>query len=185
MRPTPVRCCCTKYSDRTVPKKEFTVFADGYNILHAWTPYHDLLDNDLDSARMRLIEDLTEYHSMTKNKVVLVFDAHKVKSRAQEVEQYKGIQIVYTKPLETADTFIEKTLAAQPTGYRVMVVSNDSMIQKIILGRGGIRVTVAEFMTQLEDGRNFNRRKSTRHKTQEKVKNLVSFEDLLKRFEDK
>lgn len=185
MRPMLARFFYTKYSDRTVAKKHFTVFADGYNILHAWQPYHALLEADFDSARMQLIEDMAEYYSMTKNELILVFDAHKVKSRSQVEEKYKGIKIVYTKPLETADSYIEKTVSRSPVTYRVMVVSNDSMIQQIILGQGGIRVTVAEFMTELEDRRNFIRRKSSRQKIQEKVKNLVSFEDLLNNLEEK
>lgn len=163
-----------------MPKAEFLVFADGYNILHSWEPLSKCIEDDLDIARSNLTEMLAEYHSLTKNRVVLVFDAHKVRGCAQREEQYKGIQIVYTKPFETADLYIERRLLEAPPRYRVMVVSNDSMIQQIILGRGGIRVTVQEFMTALEDQKQTLRRKRMRLNTVNN-QNIVSLEEIIRK----
>ncbi len=159
-------------------KAEFLVFVDGYNLIHAWAPLAARLEEDLDLARAELMEILAEYKSLTGNRVVLVFDAHKVKGRTQHEENYKGIKVVYTKSLETADLYIERKLLDRPPRYRVMVVSNDSMIQQIILGRGGMRMTVQEFMTTLEDQKRTIRRRKKREITVQNT-NLVSIEELL------
>ena len=53
-----------------------------------------------------------------------------------------------------------------------MVVSNDSMIQQIILGRGGMRMTVQEFMTTLEDQKRTIRRRKKREITVQNTKLL-------------
>lgn len=161
-----------------MPSEAFTVYADGYNIIHAWPAYSERIDEDLDLVRNLLIEQMAEYKSLSKNEVTLVFDAHKVKGRSQVEEEYKGIRIVYTKPLETADLYIERALLRSPPKYRVMVVSNDSMIQQIILGRGGIRMTVQEFMTGIEDQKGTLRRNTHRQKTA-KTQNLVSVEEVI------
>lgn len=165
-----------------MPETEFHVYADGYNILHAWPAFHELLEENLEVARNQLIEQMAEYRSLSKNRITVVFDAHKVKGQPQKRERYKGVEIIYTKPLETADLYIEKQMKDRPADYRVMVVSNDSMIQQIILGRGGIRVTVQEFMTTLEDAKNLIRHKNRRRKTP-KMTHLVSLEEMLEDFE--
>jgi predicted RNA-binding protein with PIN domain len=161
-----------------VRKNEFHVFADGYNILHSWPAYGVYLEENLEVARNALIEQMAEYRSLSRNRITLVFDAHKVKGQPQRTEHYKGVEIIYTKPLETADLYIERQLRDKPANYRVIVVSNDSMIQQIILGRGGIRTTVQEFMTTLEDHKNLLRRSAKRRETV-KTTYLVSMEDLL------
>lgn len=159
-----------------MPGETFTVYVDGYNAIHAWKPFAESLD-ELDTARARIMESLVEYQSRTKNEVILVFDAHKVKGQPQRIETYQGITVVYTKPYETADLYIERALRLQPPEYRVMVVSNDSMIQQIILGRGGMRVTVQEFFTQLEDDKRLMRGNGARKKRSQTA--LVSLRDLL------
>lgn len=167
-----------------MPNRELHVYADGYNILHAWPAFRTLLEESLEVARLRLIEQMAEYRSLSRNRITVVFDAHKVKGQPQKFESYKGVDIVYTKPLETADLYIERQLKDRITDYRVMVVSNDSMIQQIILGRGGVRMSVQEFMTTLEDERDLIRHTSRRKKTV-KTTHLVSIEDLLDNIEEK
>ncbi len=52
---------------------------DGYNIIFAWDELNKLAKVDLDAARNQLIHILSNYQGVRRCKVILVFDAYKVK----------------------------------------------------------------------------------------------------------
>ena len=45
------------------------IIIDGYNMLHLVTAYKQILENDLEAARERLIHDLMIYRSNKKDRV--------------------------------------------------------------------------------------------------------------------
>ncbi len=123
------------------------LLVDGYNMIHAWDELRVLSRTDLDSARERLIHRLRNYQGWKKCKVIVVFDAYKVKGNPGSVERLGELYVVYTKEAETADMYIEKTtyaLAKERREHRVRVATSDGMEQMIILGHGAVRVPAAE-----------------------------------------
>ena len=84
------------------------LLVDGYNIIHAWDDLKGLAAQDLDGARLRLMDILSNYQGWRKCHVILVFDAYRVKGNPGSVEKYHNIHVVYTKEAETADMYIEK-----------------------------------------------------------------------------
>ncbi len=123
------------------------LLVDGYNIIHAWDELRVLSRTDLDSARERLIHRLRNYQGWKKCKVIVVFDAYKVKGNPGSVEQLGELYVVYTKEAETADMYIEKTtyaLAKERREHRIRVATSDGMEQMIILGHGAVRMPAAE-----------------------------------------
>ena len=123
------------------------LLVDGYNIIHAWDELRALARQDLDAARERLIHRLRNYQGWTKRKVIVVFDAYKVKGNPGSVERAGDVYTVYTKEAETADMYIEKTtyaLARERRDHRVRVATSDGMEQMIILGHGAVRMPAAE-----------------------------------------
>ena len=123
------------------------LLVDGYNIIHAWDELRSIAREDLDAARERLIHRLRNYQGWTKRKVIVVFDAYKVKGNPGCVERAGDVCIVYTKEAETADMYIEKTtyaLTRERRAHRVRVATSDGMEQMIILGHGAVRMPAAE-----------------------------------------
>ncbi len=123
------------------------LLVDGYNIIHAWDELRALSREDLDSARERLIHRLRNYQGWKRCKVIVVFDAYKVKGSPGSVERLGDLFVVYTKEAETADMYIEKTtyaLTRERREHRVRVATSDGLEQMIILGHGAVRMPAAE-----------------------------------------
>ena len=129
------------------------LLVDGYNIIHAWDGLRALGRKDLDSARERLISRLRNYQGWKRCKVIVVFDAYKVKGNPGSMERLGDLWVVYTKEAETADMYIEKTtyaLAQERKEHRVRVATSDGLEQMIILGHGAVRMPAAELEFEVE-----------------------------------
>lgn len=127
------------------------VLVDGYNIIFAWQELKEKAKTSLDLARNELIQILCNYQGYRRCEVILVFDAYKVKGNKGEVEQVGGISIVYTKEAETADTYIEKTSRVLGKKHKVRVATSDGMEQLIIFGNNAMRVSAAEFYSEVKE----------------------------------
>ncbi len=127
------------------------LLVDGYNIIHAWEDLSSLAREDLDGARVRLMDLLCSYQGWRRCHVILVFDAYKVKGNPGSVEKYHNIHVVYTKEAETADMYIEKTTYEIAREHRVRVATSDALEQVIILGHGAQRISAREFRFELDE----------------------------------
>lgn len=131
----------------TGPRAEF-LLVDGYNIIFSWDVLHHL--QNIDEARERLINMLSNYAAWKQVHVILVFDAYKTKGHSGEVELNSGIHIVYTKEAETADMYIEKSTFQLARSNRVRVATSDRLEQLIILGHGATAVSSLAFLEEVE-----------------------------------
>lgn len=138
-----------EYKAAPVPKGPEYVLVDGYNIIFAWDELKAIARESLDGARERLIHILSNYQGFRKCRLILVFDAYRVKGNPGSAENRDGICIVYTKEAETADTYIERTTHELGREYRVRVATSDGMEQLIILGNGAFRVSAEEFRQEI------------------------------------
>ncbi len=128
------------------------LLVDGYNIIHGVDELRALAREDLDSARERLTGRLRNYQGWKRCKVIVVFDAYKVKGNPGSVERLGDLWVVYTKEAETADMYIEKTtysLSKERREHRVRVATSDGLEQMIILGHGAVRMSAAELEFEL------------------------------------
>lgn len=125
------------------PKKDSYLLVDGYNIIFAWKELKELAENNLESARVSLMETLCNYQGFAGITVILVFDAYRVKGNPGEVSKYKNIHLVYTKEAETADQYIEKTVHRIGKNNNVTVATSDALEQIIIFGAGANRMSAA------------------------------------------
>ena len=101
------------------------LLVDGYNIIFAWDELKKLAAENLDAARKKLCDLLCNYQGYRKCRVILVFDAYKVKGGLGSVEKYHNIYIVYTKEAETADAYIERATYEIGRQHRVRVATSD------------------------------------------------------------
>jgi len=150
------------------------LFVDAYNIINAWSELKELSKMELNMARDRLIEIMAEYQAYTGDKVIIVFDAHLVKGSIGKKEILYGLDIVYTKELETADSFIEKTIHVIGKNKKVRVATNDWVEQQIILGRGATRISARELKIEIENLKNDIKRKNKKKKQNNENKGRLS-----------
>ena len=126
------------------------LLVDGYNIIFAWEDLRELAEKNIDGARTRLMDILSNYQGYKKCRVILVFDAYKVEGNPGEIIKYHNIYVVYTKEAETADQYIEKTVHAIGRKYHVTVATSDGLEQVIILGQGGHRMSAQNLHEEIE-----------------------------------
>ena len=129
--------------------KEY-LLVDGYNIIFAWEDLNELSKINIESARNKLMDRLSNYQGYKKMTLILVFDAYKVKGNPGSVMKYHNIYVVYTKEAETADQYIEKTVHEIGRKYQVTVATSDALEQVIILGQGGNRLSAANLLEEVE-----------------------------------
>ena len=134
-----------KSKPRPIPKGDEYLLVDGYNIIFAWDDLKSLAADNLDSARTALIHRLSNYQGMKQCRLIIVFDAYKVKGNPGSIEKINpNIHVVYTKEAETADTYIERISHDLSKEHRVRVATSDGTEQIIILGNGAYRMSAEE-----------------------------------------
>ena len=133
------------------PRGDEYLLVDGYNILFAWDELKKASEKSLDLARASLIHRLCNYQGFSGVKIILVFDAYRVKKNPGTVEEYGEVSVVYTKEAETADRYIERVSHVLSKENRVRVATSDGSEQMIILGNGALRVPAAAFHKEITD----------------------------------
>lgn len=129
--------------------KEFLII-DGYNIINAWPDLKKISQGSLEEARDVLIDKMVEYRSYTNIEVIVVFDAYRVEGAKIKKEKINGVNVIFTKKNQTADSYIEKKVEQLAKDKRniVKVVTSDWAEQQIVLGSGGIRVLPRELKVE-------------------------------------
>ena len=74
----------------------------------------------------------------------LVFDAYQLKNGVERQEERKNIQVIFTKELETADSYIERKIVELADEYRLYVATSDALEQQTVLAKGAIRISAKE-----------------------------------------
>ena len=123
-------------------EKEY-LLVDGYNIIFAWEDLKALSEINLESARGKLMDVLSNLQGALGCTLILVFDAYRVEGGTREIFRYHNIHVVYTKEAETADQYIEKTVHELGRKYQVTVATSDGLEQVIIMGQGANRLSAA------------------------------------------
>ena len=141
----------TPYTWRPTKREnlEECLLVDGYNIIFAWDELKELAKVNIDGARGRLLDILSNYQGYKKNHLIVVFDAYKVPGGRGSVQKYHNIYVVYTKEAETADQYIEKTVQEIAKKHRVTVATSDALEQMIIIGQGAHRISARDLRDEI------------------------------------
>ena len=144
---------------------------DGYNVINAWPNLSDISKSSLESARVKLIDELAEYKSMTGEEIIVVFDAYNLDRPKETISEKYGMKIVYTKRFQTADTYIEKQIIKIGRKHNLKVVTDDGQIQVLVSNKGATRMTSSELKAVIFN----NRRKLHRKRKKDFSRNFDSF----------
>ena len=148
--------------------KEY-LFVDGYNIINSWESLKEKQEISLEDARDSLLEILADYHHYSGIEIIVVFDAHLVKGNSGKEFTYKGIDVVFTKELETADHYIERTLDSLGRIKRIRVATSDWLEQQMVLSRGGTRISARELEVEIYNARRMIKRRKKINNTKNNV----------------
>ncbi|ABN51274.1 MAG TPA: GTP-binding protein [Hungateiclostridium thermocellum] len=130
--------------------KEEYLLVDGYNIIYAWPELKKLADENLDGARMKLLDMLSNYQWIRRCHVIVVFDAYRVEGHKEEIIDYYNIHVVYTREAQTADQYIEKFAYENSKNYDITVATSDGLQQIIVRGEGCALLSARELKAELE-----------------------------------
>ena len=121
------------------------LIVDGYNMIGDWDELKLLKDkHQLIDARDRLIELLAEYQAYSHYKIIVVFDAYRVRGHHTSKMDYQNIHMVFTKEAETADQYIAKFTLENTKNMDITIATSDGMVQLIIRGAGAKVISARE-----------------------------------------
>jgi len=140
----------SEYEHKPVVAKDQYLLVDGYNIIFAWENLKETAKHSLESARIQLLDILTNYQSQKSEKVIVVFDAYRVAGNPGSISKYHQIDVVYTKEAETADQYIERFVEKIRPDYEVTVATADVLEQVIIMGKGAKRLSAEYFKEEVD-----------------------------------
>lgn len=135
---------------KRVPKKGKYLLVDGYNIIFAWEELNELASENIDSARDKLLDILSNYQGSRQGELIVVFDAYRVKGHQTEIFDFHNIHVVYTKEAETADAYIEKFAHENGEKYDITVATSDHLEQIIIMGQGCQLISARELLADVK-----------------------------------
>ncbi len=127
------------------------LLVDGYNIIHAWPELKTLADADMESARMKLLDLLSNYQGIRKCHIIVVFDAYLVVGHGEEVIAYQNLHMVFTREAQTADQYIERFTHVNRKKYKVTVATSDGLQQMIVRGAGGSLLSARELKAEMDE----------------------------------
>ncbi len=151
--------------------KPLCILVDGYNVIHAWDELRELAIDNLEGARLRLMDMMCNYQGYKNCLLILVFDAYKVKGNIGTDIIYHNIHVVYTKEAQTADMYIERTTHQLAKDYNVVVATSDALEQLITYGAGATRMSSRELKLDLDYMNNMGQKEYARK--QKVVKNTL------------
>ncbi|WP_163195419.1 translation factor GTPase family protein [Clostridium thermarum] len=129
--------------------KEPYLLVDGYNIIFAWEDLKELVEINIDAARTKLLDLLSNYQSIVRNNIIVVFDAYRVQGHPTEIFDYNNIHVIYTKEAETADQYIEKFVHNNRVSFDITVATSDSLEQIIIRSKGASLMSARELREEI------------------------------------
>lgn len=120
------------------------LLVDGYNIIHAWDDLRQIAEVNIDGARGKLLDVLSNYAAYRGIEVIAVFDSYRVPGHAEEASLYQNIGVVFTRQAETADAYIERYALQHARKRRIYVATSDEQVQIGIRSAGSYVISARE-----------------------------------------
>ena len=123
------------------------IVVDGYNLIYAMPELARLVNSDLERARDGLVAKLAVYRSGRNVRVTVVFDGRS--AVAQQTRPPGGIEVVFSRAPQNADTKIKNMLALEKSPKSWTVVTSDHSIVLYARDYGAKTIPSAEFAAKL------------------------------------
>ncbi len=123
------------------------IVIDGYNYIHRIKGAAVEMGASMDLLRRDFLEKCARYKKMRSARITVVFDAYDSFSPGRHSENFRGIEVVYSKEHETADDVIIGWIRSRPAG--LIVVSSDRAIIDAAKSKGVSFLTPVKFAEML------------------------------------
>ncbi|QHI71677.1 translation factor GTPase family protein [Aminipila terrae] len=158
-----------EYSSIQREVKEEYLLVDGYNIIHAWPELKELTKDNMEGARMKLLDCLCNYQGIRNCQIIVVFDAYRVQGHKEEAMDYQNIHMVYTREAQTADQYIERFAHDNQKKYNITVATSDGLQQLIVRGAGCSLLSARELKNAIEEANERLKQEYEELKRKEKI----------------
>ncbi len=130
------------------------LIVDGYNIINNWPDFETLRLSSMEVARVKLVEILEEFAPLLWEKIIVVFDAYQVRGGIASSELSGDVEVIYTAEGQSADVFIERLVVElSAVGEKVEVASSDHLEQRLVLWKGGRRLSARELRERVQEAK--------------------------------
>jgi hypothetical protein len=102
------------------------IIIDGYNYIHRVRSSQIHFDTNMDMIRRAFLDKFVRYKKQKGMKITVVFDAYNSFSTGRQRENYKGIDVVYSRENETADDVMIGWIREKKAG--IVIVTSDRAI---------------------------------------------------------
>ncbi|MBI4697501.1 MAG: NYN domain-containing protein [Nitrospirae bacterium] len=116
------------------------ILIDGYNLI-------GIAHKSLEKARNDIIKALSEYSRLKGHDITIVFDGWKTGQAAETKLRTGGVNIIYSRLAENADSVIKKIISEAVKPW--VVVSSDREISAFADRKGLVSLTAGEFEGRL------------------------------------
>ena len=124
------------------------VLIDGYNVIRQSESLSAMERASLEEGRDALLERLASYKRIKHHPITVVFDGTHAPNPLQRRSRHKGINIIFSRPGELADTVIKRLVTRE--GERAVVVTSDKEIADFATGHGAVTLGSVEFENKME-----------------------------------
>ena len=114
------------------------IIVDGYNVIRQSEQLRIIDLRDMQEGRETLQDMLVEYRKRKGHPITIVFDGTYALSSETQRQQFRGINILFSRHGETADTVIKRMAAREKE--RALVVSSDRDIVTFVRSVGSATI---------------------------------------------
>ena len=114
------------------------IIVDGYNVIRQSKELRILDLRDMQEGRETLQDILVEYRKSKGHRITIVFDGTNAISQEARRQRFRGIEILFSRNGETADTVIKRMAAREKE--RALVVSSDRDIVSFVTSMGSATI---------------------------------------------
>jgi len=124
------------------------IVIDGYNLIRQSPALSSFELNSLEEGRDALIDRLMDYKKFKPYPITVVFDGAQAFDLGQERIRQSGIDIVFSRRGESADTVIKRIAAKE--GARAVVVTSDRELADHAVKHGATTIDSKDFELKMQ-----------------------------------
>ncbi len=128
------------------------LIVDGHSMIFAWPDLTRLHAHNNEAARNELVRRMARFQDAGDERVVVVFDGQGSKVESQLVDE--GIQVVYSKSGQTADSVIERLTANYAASNEIRVATSDRMEQMTVSTFGATTISAESLADEMAAAEN-------------------------------
>ena len=126
------------------------ILVDGYSLLHAWPELAPGKPRHTAAARDELVRRLTLYRDAAGTPITIIFDGANNDLRLSTVESTPELEILYSRPGQTADQVIERATHRFRSYGEVLAVTDDNAERDTVIALGGMASSCLSFIQTVE-----------------------------------